>query len=186
MQALTQDTLMQAIQDMQARLDKIEAAYVNDAAPVGVVLPYGPAATGLAWNWFKCDGQAIDRVTYAGLFYLVGTTYGVGDSVNTFNIPDLRGRVVVGEDLTSLRNNINNVRGQVAGEQLHTLTTAEMPSHQHATTYSNASGGSTGQDVIPPWNPFAAATGAVQATGGGGSHNTMQPYLNLVYIIKAA
>jgi len=47
-------------------------------------------------DWMICDGSAIDRLSYAPLFSLIGTTYGAGDGVSTFNIPDLRGRCALG------------------------------------------------------------------------------------------
>lgn len=47
-------------------------------------------------RWLICDGQAVDRVTYATLFNLIGTTYGAGNGTTTFNLPDLRGSVPIG------------------------------------------------------------------------------------------
>lgn len=49
-------------------------------------------------GWLLCDGSAVSRTTYAGLFAVIGTWYGVGDGSTTFNLPDLRGRVVAGKD----------------------------------------------------------------------------------------
>lgn len=47
-------------------------------------------------NWFLCNGQAINRVTYSDLFALIGTKFGAGDGVNTFNLPDYRGKFLRG------------------------------------------------------------------------------------------
>jgi microcystin-dependent protein len=47
-------------------------------------------------TWLPLEGQALDRVTYAELFALIGTTYGAGDGVTTFNIPDMRSKYVRG------------------------------------------------------------------------------------------
>ena len=51
-------------------------------------------------NWFLCDGQAISRTEYSELFDLIGTNFGAGDGVNTFNLPDYRGKFLrgLGED----------------------------------------------------------------------------------------
>lgn len=56
--------------------------------PVGMVVPYaGASAPG---GWLLCDGQAVSRTAYPALFQVLGVTYGYGDGVNTFNVPDLR------------------------------------------------------------------------------------------------
>lgn len=49
-------------------------------------------------GWFLCDGSAISRTTYSELFAIIGTTYGTGDGSTTFNIPNLKGRAIVGKD----------------------------------------------------------------------------------------
>lgn len=48
--------------------------------------------------WLLCFGQAVSRTTYSALFSAIGTTYGAGDGSTTFNLPDIRGRVVAGQD----------------------------------------------------------------------------------------
>jgi microcystin-dependent protein len=60
----------------------------------GLVLPY--AGSSAPTGWLLCDGAEISRTTYSDLFALIGTTYGVGNGSTTFNIPDLRGRVIMG------------------------------------------------------------------------------------------
>jgi microcystin-dependent protein len=78
-----------------------------------------------------CDGSAYSRTdpVYANLYAAIGTSYGVGDGVNTFNVPDYRGRTIVGAGagpgLTA------RARGQSFGEESHVMSTAEMPSHAH-------------------------------------------------------
>lgn len=64
--------------------------------PVGSVMPYAGSAA--PTSWLFCNGQAVSRTTYAALFAVIGTTYGVGDSTTTFNVPDLRGRIPAGQD----------------------------------------------------------------------------------------
>jgi len=60
----------------------------------GFIVPY--AGQTPPSGWLLCDGSPVSRTTYAGLFALIGTTYGAGDGSTTFNVPDLRGSVVVG------------------------------------------------------------------------------------------
>jgi microcystin-dependent protein len=79
-------------------------------------------------GWMKCQGQLLPIDQYETLFNLIGTTYG-GDGQTTFGLPDLQGRVTLsmgqGPGLS------NYVIGQNGGTQAVTLTTQQMPSHQH-------------------------------------------------------
>lgn len=109
------------------------------AVPVGVVNPFAGATA--PSGWLLCYGQAVSRTAYPVLFTTLSTTYGSGDGSTTFNIPDMRGRVVAGEDdmggtaanrLTSGGSGINGVAlGATGGTQTHTMTSAEMPAHTH-------------------------------------------------------
>ena len=62
----------------------------NNYVPAGVIFDYAGVAPPSAWLF--CDGAAISRTTYAGLFAAISTTYGIGDNSTTFNLPDFRGR----------------------------------------------------------------------------------------------
>lgn len=85
-------------------LDKIGEAGGNltfngtafDASLIGMVAAF--ATPKAPKGWLKCNGAAVLRTTYAGLFAAIGTTYGVGDKKTTFNLPDLRGEFVRGFD----------------------------------------------------------------------------------------
>ena len=68
--------------------------------PAGSIIIFGgsSAPTGFLF----CDGSAISRSTYSALFGIISTTYGVGDGSSTFNLPDIRGRVVAGKDRKSV------------------------------------------------------------------------------------
>jgi len=149
--------------------------------PVGVILPYaGPGAA--PEGWLICSGAAVSRTTYADLFAIIGTTYGAGDNVNTFNLPNLKGRAPFGFD--SAQGEFNAL-GKTGGEKSHTLTITEMPSHSHAWLRGNEQddsgyGGS--------YNEFTQVggriDGVIENTGGGGAHNTLPPFLTLGFIIK--
>lgn len=64
--------------------------------PVGMIMSWTKAST--PTGFLVCDGSAISRTTYAALFDAIGTTHGVGDGSTTFNLPDLQGRLPVGDD----------------------------------------------------------------------------------------
>lgn len=89
-------------------------------------------------KFLLCDGSSVSRTTYAALFAVIGTAFG-SSSGTTFNLPDLRGKVLAAVDST-------NTLGNGAGVNSQVLTTAQLPTHTHTATatavaaYSNASG----------------------------------------------
>ena len=76
-------------------------------------------------GWLLCDGSAVSRSQYSALFDVVDTTYGEGDGSTTFNVPDLRGRVMIGT------SNSHPVASH-GGEETHSLTEDELPQHFHS------------------------------------------------------
>lgn len=148
-------------------------------------------------GWLVADGAAVSRTTYPRLFEAIGTTYGTGDGSTTFNLPNLKGRVVAGRDTGQTEF---DTLGETGGAKTHTLTTGEMPSHGH---YVAVSG--TGTATVASYNALAtrginqtnvdekydlralgatADSGLSSDTGGGAAHNNLQPYIVLNYIIK--
>lgn len=132
-------------------------------------------------RWLVCDGSSILRLDYPDLFTVIGTTYGAADS-DHFSLPDLQGRAISGVGTGAGLSSVT--LGEQYGEEVHQLTVAEMPSHDHTTGNSVL----LGTSVPPPFdalgpNPFPALTGL---TGGDGSHNTVGPRLGVNYLIVAA
>lgn len=113
-------------------LDVVWAA--NELMPIGVVLPYsGPTAP--TAKWLLCQGQAISRTTYAGLFAVIGTSYGTGDGSTTFNLPDLRGRVPIGSGTGS--GLTARTLGASGGNEAEVLATTHLPAHSHTGVTGN-------------------------------------------------
>jgi microcystin-dependent protein len=109
--------------------DEINAGDVRGpegVGPPGTVTMFAGATAPTGWH--VCDGSALSRFVYPDLFAAIGTTYGAGDGVNTFNLPNLKGRVPVGADPTQTEF---DVLGETGGEKTHLLTAAEMPTHSH-------------------------------------------------------
>ncbi len=182
-----------------------DAAHPALHLPPGVLMPFG--GTSAPSGYLLCAGQAVSRTTYEHLFAAIGTTYGAGDGSTTFNLPDLRGRVPMGLDNMD-GNSANRVTaaeadtpGGTAGAENHTLTTAQMPSHNHGVNDPGHSHGyvgrrdegfciqSHGTCEAGNWqetrNTTQNTTGiSIQNSGGGQAHNNMQPYVALNYIIK--
>ena len=190
-QLATDSVITAKIQDGAVTAVKLDAGAVSVLMPTGSIMPYAgasPAPTG----YLLCNDTPISRTTYSALFALIGTTYGSGDGSTTFNIPDLRGRVIAGQDdmggssanrLTGLTGGVDgDVLGGSGGTETHTLSTAEMPSHTHAVQQNIAiQRGDSSHEAAG----FAAnLNGTSSSTGGGGAHNNVQPTIILNYIIK--
>ena len=162
--------------------------------PPGCVMPYAGSTSPA--GWLLCAGQAVSRTDYGALFAVVGTTYGTGNGSTTFNVPDLRGRVVAGLDnmggsaasrLTSTTiTGGGDAPGEVGGAQTHTLSESEIPSHRHSATTEDANTFTTqyttGSNIYLQTGSISTFTGY---TGGGGAHNNVQPTMVMNYIIKA-
>lgn len=147
--------------------------------PAGTMVAYGAAAA--PTGWLLCDGTAVSRTTYATLFGIIGTTYGVGNGSTTFNLPDMRGRISVGLDAANVNLDAADALGETGGEEDHTLLTAEMPAHTHVLTGTANASGSESKPLIAG---ASSRNGVTDSTGGGGSHNNLQPYNTFNYIIK--
>jgi microcystin-dependent protein len=151
--------------------------------PSGAILQF--AGSSAPSNWLLCDGALVSRTTYATLFGVIGTNYGAGDGSSTFKLPDLRGRVPIGAGQGSSLT--NRVIAATGGAETHTLTEAQLPSHDHnislfdssAPTGNNFRVAAT-DDITDPRNPATST----QNAGGNQPHNNMQPFLVVNHIIK--
>jgi microcystin-dependent protein len=144
-------------------------------------------------GWAFCDGSLMAIADNDTLFSLIGTTYG-GDGTNTFGLPDLRGRVPVHQG-TGAGTSVTI--GENGGTESVTLTTQQMPTHQHAFQASNAVGGASspasnvfaqgppgGVQVYTQDNSVIPSGTPVSADGGGQPHENRQPLLAVSFIIS--
>lgn len=136
-------------------------------------------------GWNLCDGSSVSISLYSTLYNLIGTTYG-GDGQQSFNLPDLRGRIPIHQGGAY-------VLGATGGVESVTLTTAQLPVHNHGYMASP----NTGNVSTPAGNFLASgakiytkavpddATNAswLMPSGGTQSHNNLQPYQVLNWII---
>ena len=137
-------------------------------------------------GWALCNGQLLPINQNQALFSLLGTTFG-GDGRVNFSLPDLRGR-------TPIHVGSGHTLGERGGEQAHTLSISELPTHSHGLRASSTSG-----DAVVPANNVLAGTpnlihgaasnlvathpGSVTNTGGNLPHLNMQPFLSLSFCI---
>lgn len=148
-----------------------------------------------ARGYALCDGALQSIAANSALFSLLGTTYG-GNGTTTFALPDLRGRVPVGQGTAP--GGGTYALGQVSGTETTTLTSANMPAHTHVATLMAESGTATDTDptgrmlagattYLSPGRgadvPMAPASVHVGSTGGSMPFNNMQPYLVMNYQI---
>jgi microcystin-dependent protein len=103
-------------------IPSIPAPAAVTAVPTGGMLPFG--GTSPPAGFLLCDGGAVSRTTFAALFGVIGTAYGVGNGSTTFNVPDCRGRFVLGV----AQSGTGSTLGGTAGSIDHTHT---GPSHTH-------------------------------------------------------
>lgn len=186
-------------------------AYSADVIPTGSIFTY--AGTSAPSGFLLTYGQAVSRATYADLFSLLGTSYGSGDGSTTFNLPDYRGRALIGLDnlggasanrITDANaDSLNNTgggsetvvpTGTVGTSGATSLSTAQMPAHTHSITVNTGAGGGNvpeeggGGSNVSGGNTGSNGSGSSHTHTGGSltinSTNVTQPWLAGGVIIK--
>ena len=180
----------------------IDTTVTGFLVPTGAVIPYAGASA--PTGWLLCYGQAVSRTTYAALFSAISTTYGVGDGSTTFNLPDLRGRAVFGQDdmggssadrITVAGSGMDgDVLGTTGGSEFlhqhtHTATVTDLGhTHQIGTSGVGGTGFAAGTSSAntSQYNTLSATTGVTvsNANAGTGSSQNIPPAIILNYIIK--
>jgi microcystin-dependent protein len=140
-------------------------------------------------GWALCNGQLLPINQNQALFSLLGTTFG-GDGRVNFALPDLRGR-------TPIHVGSGHTLGEKGGEQAHTLSIAELPTHTHVATGTSTSSDPVGTNIPAttilcagpaeiygaPSQLVAMNPGTVGNVGGSQAHLNMQPFLTLSFCI---
>lgn len=141
-------------------------------------------------GWALCNGQLLPINQNQALFSLLGTTYG-GDGRVNFGLPDLQGRVPI-------HMGSGHTLGERGGEQAHTLSISEIPTHVHVLNGTSAtanltSPASAGSALLAKTNPpplYGAPTNLVAMSadsaspvGGSQAHLNMEPFLTLSFCI---
>ena len=89
-----------------------------EVVPAGGIIAFGGAT--IPGNFLLCDGSNVSRTTYARLFAVIGTAYGAGDGSNTFGLPDMRDRVVIGKGTNN--STLGTETGSIAASSVNSTT----------------------------------------------------------------
>jgi microcystin-dependent protein len=163
--------------------------------PVGTVNMYAGAVADIPNGWLLCNGTAVSRTTYAQLFAVLDTEYGVGDGATTFNVPDF---VTTNKFPRAATNDAG--RGGTGGESTHTLTSSESgttahghgvtdPGHIHGSAKGNgASQGGGGSTPTGAYQDTTSSTTGLtvndsSAASASSAHENKPPYLDIHFII---
>jgi microcystin-dependent protein len=143
-------------------------------------------------GWMFCEGQLVPISENETLFNLIGTTYG-GDGESTFALPDHRGRLPIHQ---GTGGGVSVVLAEIGGVESVTLTTNQIPAHNHSFLASNSPADSPSPQnntiaVSSNTNVFINDTPNVtmkadelSIVGGSQPHSNMQPYLCVSFIIS--
>lgn len=183
----------------------------NGGSPTGVVAEWAGSddASAIPDGWLLCDGTAISRSSFADLFAVIGVNYGAGDGVNTFNLPDFRGRTALGVqdgtydlgttggsattvlDVTQMPAGFPSITdpGHNHTQDPHThpqsivnTGTAGTNGSQGANVSNTTTAGTTGSTVATNQSSTTGIT--VDAQGSGAPVSLLSPYLAINKIIK--
>lgn len=185
----------------ESETDTYSCNYINDLTktkgedlPIGSIVRFGGST--IPTGWLLCDGSAVSRATYSELFAAIGINYGAGDNSTTFNLPNSKGRVGVGVNLTD--TDFNSL-GKTGGDK--SLQNHEHMERVYSKNYNQGVDIPSGRAYVRnfgtegngtwAWSNNTTVTEAelcrmanTEATGLGNSGN-LQPYETYNYIIKA-
>jgi len=153
--------------EIKAYIQQAEKEVISNML-VGTIVYHSRSTT--PQGMLACDGTTYNRVDYPTLYSVIHSSLVI--DADTFKVPDMRGRVLVGSGVAASLSVFNS--GDVGGEEAHTLIGSEIPSHTHSeitATLAIINGG-----LEAPANAAVPSVGDTGSYGGDGSHNNMQPY----------
>lgn len=190
--------------DLSEKVVEEKPNVVADRVPLATIMPYGGPINTITEGYLPCLGQEVSRALYHNLFDIIGTTYGSGDGLTTFNLPNYGGRLPVGLDEN---DDTFNELGKTLGEKKHILLTSELPSHTHGSKTLTGGAhfhyqgiGATSGIMSSSGTEFSSSSGSPYTSGGANlninathehesvgenkAHNNIQPSIVANYIIK--
>ena len=152
-------------------IDNGNSVDLSNLVPIGTIQmwPTSSPPTG----WLICNGSSFSSSTYPDLANVLGGT----------TLPNFSGRFPLGSGNSGTAGATNHNLKSTGGEETHTLTINEMPSHSHGVTYADRSKDGNGNNVSDLGS--SGKTETTSSTGGGAAHNNMPPFYTINFIIKA-
>jgi microcystin-dependent protein len=171
--------------DINANFATLKSAIesIDSSAPAGAIVAY--SGTVAPSGWLLCNGQSVSRTTYAGLYTVIGNSFGSGDGSTTFHLPDFRGRFLRGLDGTAnidpdkATRTAMNTGGNV-GNNLGSVQADDFKSHTHG--YTTNSWTDNDQDGSGPGNGMGWPSG--QSVGATGGNETRPVNVYVTWIVK--
>ncbi|MGB1481391.1 MAG: phage tail protein [Flavobacteriales bacterium] len=191
------ETLTTVLTQLQNSIDSLSGLTGGGGSvldmPLGTILPI--ATESVPEGWMLCDGREISIEEYQGLYDLIGTIYGAGDSAfwaqvffpaTTFNIPDLRGRTIIGaDDMGGEPSEVllehGGELGETGGAEMHQLSLEESPHGELNVVLMEGSGW---PKACNSCTGTSISSQTISNGGGDQPHNNMQPYMALNYMMK--
>jgi len=159
---------------------------VNNGTPTGALMMWTTASA--PSGWLLCNGAAISRTTYATLFAVIGTTFGLGNGSSTFNLPDYRDRMPIGAGTSYAVAGTGGSKDAVVVSHTHTLTD---PGHTHSAQVIGSLSGGGGLEEgagAPNYQLTSVASNvtgiSVNSAGTSGTNANLPPYMGIQFIIK--
>ena len=155
--------------DVQALATRLDTVLARVGVPTGGGIDWYASAA--PTGFLICDGSAVSRATFAALFAVIGTSWGTGDGSSTFNLPDTRGRVLVGvgthADVAALNGNDGAPVGNRRVRHFHPMTLTATPALNAAHTLTLPNHGHA-DNITFGDNGHAHTGGVYWGSGGGG------------------
>lgn len=182
----------------------VNTALAGATVPTGLIAPYG--GTTAPSGYLLCDGTAVSRTTYSGLYAVVGDAFGEGDGSTTFNVPDLEGRFLRGVDNSAGRDPdagsrtamntggntgdaVGSIQGDATGLPTTDFTTDNPGNHAHAMAKRSGTVGTETGNGFTYGGSLSAQSGGTggshtHSVTGGGDNETRPINAGVNYIIK--
>lgn len=146
---------------------------LHSIIPAGVIWAWDGAAGSPPTGWLTCDGSSVLRATYPDLFAVIGTQHGAADGTH-FNLPNYKGKVIVGFDASQTEF---DSLADTGGAKTHAVSVAELPAHHHSVDPpSTTTGIQSANHTHNPssGNNFITNTGGVSAAYSAGIGGTQE------------